>query len=268
MLETVEEMLTQIAENNQSSSSLLTKRALECFVVFVNESQDTTNKALWHNLHQMACKLIQAQPDMAPLYSLSNTILSTVEHIMKQGGALDEIRHEIIAETRRFQQRLADAEEKMTAVGLNLIKQGETILTHSYSTSVKNLINSLHRIGQTIKVFVTESRPGYEGRQLARDLGRQGIHTTLIVDSAALSELDKIDKVIVGADRVTETFFVNKIGTLGIVLGAKHANRETYVLSDTTKFIHAGTTPLKRYWKKSILMFSLRTPISKKFLSP
>jgi methylthioribose-1-phosphate isomerase len=62
------------------------------------------------------------------------------------------------------------------------------------------------------------------------------IPTTLIVDSAVGITMSKgmINKVIVGADRITRTAVANKVGTLMIALAAKYYGIPFYVAAPTT----------------------------------
>ena len=65
-------------------------------------------------------------------------------------------------------------------------------------------------------VVVTESRPIYEGRKLARELTSLNIDVVLVIDSAIFGMMDVADLAIVGADSITRNGVVNKVGTSGM----------------------------------------------------
>jgi methylthioribose-1-phosphate isomerase len=71
--------------------------------------------------------------------------------------------------------------------------------------------------GKLVKVLVPETRPALQGARLtAFELATDGIDCTVIPDTAVghLISLGRVDKVIVGADRITRDGYVfNKIGT-------------------------------------------------------
>jgi methylthioribose-1-phosphate isomerase len=71
--------------------------------------------------------------------------------------------------------------------------------------------------GMPVHVWVDETRPRNQGASLtAWELGQHGVPHTVIADNAGghLMQHDRVDIVIVGADRVTATGDVcNKIGT-------------------------------------------------------
>lgn len=81
--------------------------------------------------------------------------------------------------------------------------------------------------GKCVQVVATETRPALQGARLTTyELSQDGFQVTLVADSMVGYVMSRglIDKVIVGADRVTRTGHVfNKIGTYQIaVLAAKH----------------------------------------------
>src|SRR3989304_8311282 len=86
-------------------------------------------------------------------------------------------------------------------------------------------------------VFVTESHPGLEGRQLAKDLINIGLTVKLVADSAVTSILSDVDLVLVGADSVlADGSLVNKVGTGNIAELAKARGIPVFVICETAKF--------------------------------
>jgi translation initiation factor 2B subunit (eIF-2B alpha/beta/delta family) len=102
------------------------------------------------------------------------------------------------------------------------------VLTHSRSSVVEKILISAYR-KVPFHLIVTESRPNNEGHLLAESLAEQGIPVTFIVDAAAGTIHP--DMVLVGADAVTPSHVVNKIGT--VLLAAKFP---LYVACTTHKF--------------------------------
>jgi methylthioribose-1-phosphate isomerase len=125
--------------------------------------------------------------------------------------------------------------------GASLIKDKETILTHcnagalataDYGTAL-GIIYTAKEEGKRIKVYADETRPLLQGARLtAWELLREGIETVLICDNTAgeVMRQGKIDKVIVGADRVAVNGDVaNKIGTYSLAVLAKENRIPFYV---------------------------------------
>jgi translation initiation factor 2B subunit (eIF-2B alpha/beta/delta family) len=76
-----------------------------------------------------------------------------------------------------------------------------------------------------------------EGRQLAESISAAGVQVSIIVDAAAALVMDRVSLVLVGADRLSPQFVLNKIGTRQIAMSAHALGVPIYCLADTSKFI-------------------------------
>jgi len=86
--------------------------------------------------------------------------------------------------------------------------------------------------GLAVHVWVSETRPRWQGALTAWELSRSGVAHTVIVDNAAghLLQRGLVDVVIVGADRITRRGdTANKIGTYLKALAAKAHGIPFYV---------------------------------------
>lgn len=118
--------------------------------------------------------------------------------------------------------------------GAALIAPGERILTHCNTGALATVgigtaagvIRRAHEQDKRISVWVDETRPLLQGARLtAWEFARLGVPATLITDSmaAGLMAAGRIDRVIVGADRIAANGdFANKIGTYGLAVLAHH----------------------------------------------
>jgi ribose 1,5-bisphosphate isomerase len=90
---------------------------------------------------------------------------------------------------------------------------------------------------RNLTVYVTESSPGLEGKQLAKDLIGIGVPVRLIADSAVSTVSPDVDIALVGADSVlADGSVVNKIGTRKIGALAKEEEIPFCVVCESTKF--------------------------------
>ncbi len=130
--------------------------------------------------------------------------------------------------------------------GAALLSDGARVLTHcnagglataGYGTALAP-IKTAHARGQTIHVFVDETRPFLQGARLtAWELKEAGVPQTLITDNMAgyFMRRGEIDCVIVGADRIVANGDVaNKIGTYSLAVLAKAHNIPFYVAAPTS----------------------------------
>lgn len=131
--------------------------------------------------------------------------------------------------------------------GAQVIDDGDTILTHcnagalacvDYGTAL-GVIRAAVEEGKNIKVVCDETRPVCQGARLSVfEMQEEGIPVKLIVDSAAgrLMQEGKINKVVIGADRVARGGVANKIGSLMVALAAKRFGVPFYVAAPKSTF--------------------------------
>lgn len=117
-----------------------------------------------------------------------------------------------------------------SAAGIQLYKglanSKNTILCHSNSGSVLRALE--HRKNRIELIYQTHSKPGEEGKESAKALKENGFKVKLIADSRVSTAIKEGAVPILGADTVTHTYFVNKIGSASII----------------EKALEAGITPL------------------------
>jgi len=131
--------------------------------------------------------------------------------------------------------------------GAAVIDDGDTILTHcnagalacvDYGTAL-GVIRAANEEGKKIKVICDETRPFCQGAKLSVfEMQQENIPVKLIVDNAAarMMQIGKVDKVVVGADRVAKGGIANKIGTLMVALAAKRFGIPFYVAAPKSTF--------------------------------
>ncbi len=136
--------------------------------------------------------------------------------------------------------------ESIADYGAELVGQKEHILTICNTGGLATvgvgtamgIIRKAHEQGKDIFVSAMETRPLLQGGRLtAWELNKLNIKGQLIADSmaATLMREQKVDRVIVGADRVaTNGDFANKIGTYALAIQAKHHGVPFYMAAPCT----------------------------------
>ena len=144
--------------------------------------------------------------------------------------------------------------KKIGRHGAALIADGDGILTHCNTGGLATagrgtalgIIQTAHEQGKKIHVFVDETRPLLQGARLTTwELEKLSIPHTLICDNmaAALMTSGKIDKVLVGADRIAHNGdFANKIGTYGLAVNARYHKIPFYVAAPYTTIDQSCST--------------------------
>ena len=165
-----------------------------------------------------------------------------VEFGKMRGRLIEEMR----AESERIKAEDVEVCRKIGEYGLELIKDGDGILTHcnagqlatcKYGTATSPMYLA-HEKGYKIKVYCDETRPLLQGARLtAYELHSAGIDTTLLCDnmSASLMKTGAINAIFVGCDRVAANGdAANKIGTSVVATVAKRYNVPFYVCAPTS----------------------------------
>lgn len=173
------------------------------------------------------------------------------ENLKKDGeSSFDAVRDALIKELREESERIKaediDVCRKIGEYGLELIKDGDGILTHcnagqlatcKYGTATSPMYLA-HEKGYKIKVYCDETRPLLQGARLtAYELHSAGIDTTLLCDnmSGSLMKSGAINAIFVGCDRVAANGdAANKIGTSVVATVAKRYNIPFYVCAPTS----------------------------------
>ena len=129
--------------------------------------------------------------------------------------------------------------------GAELLQDGDVVLTHcnagslatvQYGTALAPVRSAIEQ-GKEIYVIADETRPRLQGARLtAYELQYDKIPVKVISDTSSglLMRLGKVNKVIVGTDRVTSDAVFNKIGTYLVALAAKDNNIPFYVAAPSS----------------------------------
>ncbi len=114
-----------------------------------------------------------------------------------------------------------------------------TLAVSEYGTALAP-IYTLHEAGKQLRVYADETRPLLQGARLTSwELQQAGVPVTVICDNmaAALMRENKVQAVIVGADRITANGdAANKIGTYGLAILAHYHRVPFYVAAPSSTF--------------------------------
>ena len=195
-------------------------------------------------IKQVSQEMIQARPTAVNLKWAVDKMCGVVESSLKLNpenfiAALETAANEIYDEDIESNKLMGD-------FGARLLKKGSVVLTHcnagalataGYGTAL-GMIRTGYKNGKIKKVFVFVTRPYLQGARLtAWELEQEKIPYTLITDNMAgyMMKTEKIDAVIVGADRIASNGDVaNKIGTYSLSILAKYHKIPFYVVAPSS----------------------------------
>jgi ribose 1,5-bisphosphate isomerase len=217
--------------------TVVTHEALTALRTAALASTSKSPEEFTAELEENAKYLTNIRAASIPLTNGLRYVVSEVQQAKSRGATIQELKEVVSNSSMRFDRKLEESLQQISEIGARRLKDGDVIMTHSYSSSVIAILKKAHQQGKQFKVFVTETRPELEGQDVARELAAEGIDTTLIIDSAVSHFIEDADKVIVGAEAVAANgAIVNKIGTATIAAVAHGARVRVFVAASTYKF--------------------------------
>ena len=153
------------------------------------------------------------------------------------------------------------------------IKQAKNIVTLSNSKTIFEILKLLSenpskkmagRKNKKFIVTIAESRPQFEGRELAKSLTKLGIKISFITEAQLPKFVSKCDAVIIGADSILKTGnVINKVGSKALAIICKHYKKPFYVIADRSKLSNRKTFkqsshPNKEIWNTKLPNISIQ----------
>jgi translation initiation factor 2B subunit (eIF-2B alpha/beta/delta family) len=226
------EILDEIAADNLSGAAAIYLRAIEYFEAVLDENSSVSPQELNGILREACRALIHAQSEMAPLYNLVAAIHSAMRTVADDSNISDYVSSLLdrLVEDHRSSSR------NLTERAISYVPERSTILTISFSSAFQDLVVN-HPARSTLTVITPESRPMCEGVRLAKALGGAGVKTVLIADFTVGIYIDRSDVFVCGADAVTESYLINKIGTALVSKAMHEAGKSTIALFTEIKLI-------------------------------
>jgi ribose 1,5-bisphosphate isomerase len=234
-LDDVNEVAEKIRCMDVRGAGRIARCAAESLKDLAGASKETAAEGYLKELRKAGDILIHSRPTAVSLPNAVKYILYRVENSGKDN--LEGLKEVTRSAAQEFIDNSLRAVENIGLFGAKRIDDGDTVMTHCNSAAAIEVIKCAWGEGKDIKVFASEARPRYQGHITVRELAKEGIPTTLLVDSAVRAVMKEVDKVVVGADSIAANgAVINKIGTSQIALCAQEARVLFFVAAETYKF--------------------------------
>ncbi|MEF8820176.1 MAG: translation initiation factor eIF-2B [Haloferacaceae archaeon] len=232
--DTVEE-IRQMETHSSSVVAIKAARALTELVEREYSSLDDYERDLERN----SGALRRANPSHASLYTTQREV---VDAVVGEAADADEAKRLTEAAVERVVDRVENGKDRAAASAAETFADGEVVLTHDYSST---LLGAIERATpeRSLTVYVTEARPRFLGRKLARRLAEtEGVEPHIGVDGAAgyLLEDRDVDRVFVGMDCIVQGTLYNRVGTYPLAAAASDAGVPLHVVGSSAKVIEDG----------------------------
>jgi translation initiation factor 2B subunit (eIF-2B alpha/beta/delta family) len=235
----------EIRRDSLHGSHYLADLALVIIEKFIEKKLYNNRTELFQSYSKLVNALVRAKPLMALIYTRSHQILDFIDNFPKEERNIKAVQKMILDEIQNIRTESSDREKSLIKYGARMILDQHILLTHSSSSVVQKILMQAKRLKKHFRVVCTESRPLFEGRELAIRLAKAGIKTRLIPDADIPRVIKGVNMVMTGVDRVTETSFINKTGSYSAAIIAKELQIPFYIALDTAKILPKRTYPAK-----------------------
>ena len=191
-------------------------------------------------------EIAAARPTARNLFWAMERMKKHLDEVVRSGKRNPA--RELVREAKRICAEDIAVNREMGRRGAALFSDGDHVLTHcnagalataGYGTAL-GVLRAAAAEGKKLHVYVDETRPVLQGARLtAWEMKKEKIPATLICDNMAgsLMRQGKINKVIVGADRIAANGdAANKIGTYSLAVLARAHRIPFYIAAPVSTF--------------------------------
>ncbi|XVH31880.1 translation initiation factor eIF-2B [Haloferacaceae archaeon DSL9] len=233
----IDETVAEIQEMQTHSSSVVAAKATEALGELLDREHSSVEE-FERDLQQNAGALRRANPSHASLFQALREVEETV---VGATASVDEAKSLARETIDRVVTDVETAKTRAAAFAAKTFEDGETFLTHDYSSTVLEAVETALDEDVSLTAYITEARPRYIGRRTARRFARtDGIDPHLIVDSAMGYYLERCDRVVIGMDCIVDDLLYNRIGTLPLAATANHFDVPVVVVGSSAKVTDNG----------------------------
>ena len=138
-----------------------------------------------------------------------------------------------------IREKITVADQVIARDASSKIQNGDVILTYAKSSIVEKTLLEASRAGKQFRVIVVDSRPLFEGRNLARSLASAGIEVQYTLTHAISHAVKNATKVFLGAHAMMSNGrLYSRVGTALVAMMSKEKgdNLPVIVCCETVKF--------------------------------
>lgn len=136
-----------------------------------------------------------------------------------------------------IRERITATDQAIADSASKQIKNGSVVLTYAKSSIVEKTILEAHTNGTKFRVIVVDSRPLFEGKNLATSLMRAGLEVEYLPFSAISHAVKQANLVLLGAhSMLSNGRLQSRIGTASVAMQAAKSDIPVIVCCESVKF--------------------------------
>lgn len=239
--------LQRLRADRTSGATTLGESAIDLVEEFIAAQQPQQPQEFSAALQRLVREVLMAQPSMAVMLNLAQCVLEAC----LDEASFPRMKQRVQQELLEFRRALRQSMEALCRRSIEILPPRATVLTYSNSATVTAVLHHARAEGHLDRVLLSEARPAYDGRPLARSLAEIGVAVDYSTDMGLFAKLPEADVVVLGADAVFPMYFLNKIGTHALAELAQVRNVPCFVLCAANKFLPTAATGFLRISKHS-----------------
>ncbi|KAL5120003.1 hypothetical protein ACEQ8H_002101 [Pleosporales sp. CAS-2024a] len=172
--------------------------------------------------------------------SMGNAIRHLKDIIIKIDPSTpeNEAKRDLVDEIDMFlRERITAADKLIRDLAATKIEPGDVVLTYAASSIVEQAVMQAHSNGIPFSVIVVDSKPLFEGRQLARKLANAGLNVRYYLITGASHAVKDATKLLLGAHAMMSNGrLYSRVGTALVSMLAHAHSLPVIVLCQSVKF--------------------------------
>jgi translation initiation factor 2B subunit (eIF-2B alpha/beta/delta family) len=249
MKEKDKEILYKLFRDHEDvrGSSRMAMLALRSFIESINDVRCNASeiKAL---ITELCDAIKHTEPRIVPLIHMIKAFETEVEGHYRED--LQETKKEAIRILQEKHDLLRSKVEQVIEHGVNLVEDGDTIVVHTASSDVTNmLVRAKEVLKKNFKLIILK-QDFVKTKLLVRTLSKAKIDLLVVPEYSLSHYIEKANKLFIGAVSITpDAKVVAAIGTANIV-GLCHINKvPVYLFANSLKFSYHPSTSQRIHTK-------------------
>lgn len=230
--------INEIRDDKTHGAGWLSRQAINTMNLAISESQADTATAFVDEIRKVATELIKARPSMISIANYVNQFLHQLILMSQNERRLESVKSLAQSRGNELIHLYEEAVLKSIEHGCEIIRDLDTVITCSYSSTVCETFKMANRKGTNFQVIAAESRADGKayGEITAEQLKRHRIPVELIPDKDISLHISRANKALVGADSIlADGSLINGTPTCKLARAAAEAKIAFYSVCETGK---------------------------------
>jgi translation initiation factor 2B subunit (eIF-2B alpha/beta/delta family) len=215
-------------------SSRIALLALQCLMTSIDELKCKAD-SIKVQITELCEAIKHTEPRIVPLIHLIKAFETEMED--RHGDDLQAIKSEALRILKEKHDQLESAIGKVIEHGVSLVKDGDTIIVHTASSDVINMLVMSREVFQKKFRVIILKQDFVKTKLLIKTLSRANIELRVIPEYSLSHYVELADKLFIGAVSIThDSKIVAAVGTANIVSLCHLSNVPIYLFANSLKF--------------------------------